>query len=109
MRYDHRFTVGCGEDTSEPRDFILLYDNQDGTGQSLSATFVENDGSSNTSGKNYVAFYTDSVNTVDGAFGTIIPNTNANGVRRVERRSAAGNMVAFALSNTELGSAVRTR
>jgi hypothetical protein len=76
------------------RDFVLLYDNMEGTGRPLSATFIESDGSDNSTGNNYVTFYSDSVDHIDGAFGALLPNINAAGLRRIERRSATGTIMA---------------
>ncbi|MFD0779415.1 beta strand repeat-containing protein [Flavobacterium myungsuense] len=69
------------------KDFVCLYDNTAGTGRPLAATFIENDG--NGSVGSYPSFLTTSVNGVAGAWGTIIPNTLANGVRRIETRAFA--------------------
>ncbi len=71
-------------------NFVMLYNNAAGTGRPLAGTFVESDGTANTTGNNYANFYSTSVNGVTGSWGTIIPNTNANGVCRIEQ---------FALSN----------
>jgi hypothetical protein len=96
-------SVGTGLRThtqASPRDFVLLYDNTSGTGRPLAGTFLESDGTDNSTGNSYISFYADSVNLIDGAFGTIIPNLNGNGVRRVERRSATGEILAFNQSGT---------
>lgn len=82
--------------SAQQKDFICLYDNTAGTGRPLAATFVESDGTANTTGNSYVAYYGNNVNTVSGAWGTIMPNTNANGVRRIESRSYnTGNILCF--------------
>jgi hypothetical protein len=84
-----------GQTMAVARDFVLLYDNLAGTGRPLAATFLENDGSDNSAANNFVPFYADSVNTIEGAFGALIPNLNAAGVKRVERRASNGSIVAF--------------
>ena len=76
-----------------PKSFIALYDNAAGTGKPLSMTYVENPGITLAS---IVPFYTDSVYTRNGRWGTIVPNTLANGVRRVEQRSITdGSIMSF--------------
>ncbi|MBC7447115.1 MAG: hypothetical protein H7330_03565 [Hymenobacteraceae bacterium] len=72
-----------------PRNFVLLYDNEAGTGRPLAATFVESDGSPNTTANGYTGFYATRVEAKAGKWGTIIPNTNAAGVRRIEQRALA--------------------
>jgi hypothetical protein len=84
-----------GNTLAAPRDFVLLYDHTSGIDRPLSATFVESDGSENSTANSYIAFYADSVHGIDGAFGAILPNANDNGVRRVERRSLSGSILAF--------------
>ncbi|MGA9116396.1 MAG: lamin tail domain-containing protein [Bacteroidota bacterium] len=70
-----------------PKDFVIAYDNTAGTGRPVSATFVENDGTANTTANNYAAFYSASVDGTDGAFGLVLPNILPTGIRRFERRS----------------------
>jgi len=83
-----------------PRNIVCLYDNLNGTGKPVSITYLENDGTTISSS---VTFYTDSVNGVDGRWGTIIPNQNSNGIRRVEERFLAnGEIKAFGTSATGL-------
>jgi len=84
-----------GNTLAAPRDFVLLHDNIAGSGRPVAATLIESDGSDNSAANNYIAFYADNVNLSDGAFGAILPNLNDNGVRRVERRSLSGNVLAF--------------
>jgi hypothetical protein len=71
-----------------PKNFLLFYDNVDGIGTArpISGTFVESDGTDNTTGNGYAQFYSDYVNGVANAWGTIIPNTLPNGIRRIEER-----------------------
>jgi hypothetical protein len=65
-------------------NLVLTYDNAAGTGRPLAGTWVENDGSVNTS--SYAGFY-GSVEAVAGAYGLLTPNANTNGIRRVEQRA----------------------
>ena len=89
-------TSGTGiwsRSTAPAKSFVLLYDNEAGTGRPLAATFVEDDGTANTTANSYAAFYSDSVNAIPGSWGMAIPNNNPNGVRRVEARDLAGNLL----------------
>ena len=74
-----------GLSAASDKNFVVLYDNVSGNGRPLAASFVENDGSANVT--SYASFYATSVEGVSGAYGVIIPNTNANGVRRIEQRN----------------------
>jgi hypothetical protein len=75
-----------GESGATAKNFVFVYNNIEGTGRPLSGSFVEADETSNTTANNYSSFYSTSVNGVEGAYGLIIPNTLATGVRRVETR-----------------------
>ena len=76
-----------------PSNFLILYDNESGTGRPISGALVEDDGSPNTTANSYVGFYADNVDGFDGRWGTLIPNTLANGVRRIEQRSLANGTI----------------
>ncbi|MFN0031612.1 MAG: T9SS type A sorting domain-containing protein, partial [Flavobacteriales bacterium] len=78
-----------GSSSAVAKNFVLLYDNTAGTGRPIAGSFVESDGSANTAGNSYVAFYGTSVEAQAGAYGTIIPNNLPNGIRRIEQRSLA--------------------
>jgi Secretion system C-terminal sorting domain len=66
------------------RNFVLLFDNDAGTGRPVAGTFVESDGTDNNSTTSgYAPFYASNVDAVDKAWGTIIPNNLANGIRRI--------------------------
>jgi hypothetical protein len=75
--------------SSAARDFVFAYSNTGGTGRPISGTFVESDGTANTTANSYASFYATDVDAVSGAFGVVLPNSLANGVRRIERRSLA--------------------
>ena len=86
-----------GRSFGSDRNFVLLYDNINGTGRPVSLTYLENDG---TTIANSVQFYADSVNTFNGRWGTIVPNLNSNGIRRIEERSlSTGSILAFNTSS----------
>jgi hypothetical protein len=72
-----------------PKDFIFTYDNKSGADRPISGSFIENDGTDNSSANNYSAFYANQVNGIDGSFGVVLPNVLPNGIRRIERRSLA--------------------
>ncbi len=74
-----------GLSSATDKNFVVLYDNIAGTGRPISASFVENDGSANVS--SYATFYSSFVEAISGAYGVVIPNTNANGIQRIEQRA----------------------
>ena len=76
-----------GTSNGVAKDFVAIYDNVTGTGRPISCTPIEDDGVANTTANSYASFYGTSVNGVAGAWGTLIPNNLANGVRRIESRS----------------------
>ena len=75
--------------TMSSKDFVFVYDDTAATGRPLSGSFIEDDGTANTTGNSYAAFYGTSVNGVNGSFGLVLPNVLPNGVRRIEQRSLA--------------------
>lgn len=78
-----------GLSNAPARNFVFVYDNTSGLGtsQPISGTWVESDGTVNTTGNSYASFYSTSVEATNGAYGVIIPNLLANGIRRLEQRS----------------------
>lgn len=75
-----------GFSMAEPKDFVFLYDNVAGTGRPISGAVVENDGLNIATNISFIQFYRDSVDNLNGRWGTIIPNQLPNGIRRIERR-----------------------
>jgi hypothetical protein len=70
-----------------PKNFVFLYDNINGTGRPLTGTSIEVTGIDYSLITQYAAFYRENVSGVNGAWGGIVPNVNANGVRCIEERS----------------------
>lgn len=75
-----------------PTNFVFLYDNELGSGRPVAGTLIENDGvtgskSTAANSNGYAAFYWNNVNGVDGTWGTMVLNSDANGIRRIEQRS----------------------
>lgn len=82
------------------KNFVFAYDNVTGSGRPLSGTFVESDGTANTTANSYVTFYNSNVDGINGAYGMIIPNNNANGVQRFEQYDLnTGAMIGCAKDN----------
>lgn len=78
------------------KNFMMLFNNEAGTGRPEAGTFVESDGTRNLSALNpdvtnegYAPFYGDNVDGVAGAFGTIIPNNLSTGIRNITQYSLA--------------------
>jgi hypothetical protein len=92
-----------GNSSATDKNIILLYDNINGAGRPLSICFVETMGTTIASA---VPFYTSSVQAVSGAWGTIVPNTLPNGVKRIEQRSLTTGAIVNAntSSNSNWGS-----
>jgi hypothetical protein len=72
------------------KNLVALYDNTAGTGRPLAVTVAESTGAT-------IASVVTGYSTTSGAWNTIVPNTNANGVRRIEQLSVTtGNIVGCA-------------
>ncbi|MDZ4758847.1 MAG: Calx-beta domain-containing protein [Bacteroidota bacterium] len=69
------------------KNFAFLYDNVNGSGRPLSITLIEQDGYDYRNSATAATFYKNNVDSISGAWGTIIPNSLANGVRRVENHN----------------------
>jgi Divergent InlB B-repeat domain/Secretion system C-terminal sorting domain len=83
--------------SANPKNFIFAYDDTSNTGRPVSGSFIESDGTDNTTTNSYAAFYANNVNGVSGAFGIVLPNILSKGIRRIEQRSlATGTVVAVA-------------
>jgi hypothetical protein len=77
-----------GASHAPQRDLVFLYDNVTATGRPVASTFVESDGTSG--GTAYPAFYQSAVDAQNSFWGTIIPNTLPNGIRRIQFMNSAG-------------------
>jgi hypothetical protein len=84
-----------GMSNAAAKNIVVLYDNTTGTGRPVSTSLVEDMGVTISS---LASFYSAAVAGVSGAWGTIIPNTLANGILRLEQRSLTTGQVVF--SNT---------
>jgi hypothetical protein len=86
---------------AQSKNFAVLYDNVDGSGRPLFATSIETVGIDYAAISQYSQFYKDFVSGFDGAWGGILPNVNANGMKCIEERSLAdGEIVATSTSET---------
>ncbi|AWI25957.1 YDG domain-containing protein [Flavobacterium pallidum] len=83
------------------KNFVQLYDNTTGTGRPLASTVVENIGLT-------IGSVVTGYATTAGSWNAIIPNVNANGVKRIEQRNLANNIVGCASDNDGSWSAVNT-
>jgi hypothetical protein len=81
-----------------PKQFILLYDNLFAQGRPVTGTFVESDGTDNSIANGYAPFYADSVNGVNKAWGTIIPNGLPIGILHIAQRTLTGDLYRLYLS-----------
>lgn len=75
-----------GYSYADPKDFVFLYDNVEGNTRPIGSSIVENDGLDLSAVTSFVLFYRDSVENINGAWGSIIPNQLSDGIRRIERR-----------------------
>lgn len=94
-------TAGTGvwsKSSGKAKDIVLLYDSTNGTGRPLSIAYIESDGTTIAS---IVKFYSDSVNAIAGNWGTIIPNVNAKGVRKIEQRSLSTGEIVSTHTSTD--------
>jgi hypothetical protein len=83
------------------KNFALLYDNVNGTGRPLSIAIIEQDGYNYRTLTTTSTFYKDYVDSISGAWGTIIPNDNPNGVRRIENRKLSDGTLVYANTDAD--------
>lgn len=72
------------------KQFVFVYGNLLGQGRPVTGTFIESDGTANTIANGYAPFYANSVDGVDKAFGTIVPNALPDGILRIDQFELAG-------------------
>jgi hypothetical protein len=95
-----------GKSVGNPMNIVLLFDNITGTGKPLSISYFESDGTTISS---IISFYSDNVNENTGRWGTIIPNNNANGIRRIEQRTLSDNsLIGYETSSDGMWSSANT-
>ncbi len=86
-------TAVYGGSLTNEKNMVVLFDNVTGAGRPIAASVVESDGIANTAANGYASFYENNVNGTARRWGTIIPNANANGIKRIEYRNLSnGNM-----------------
>lgn len=73
-------TAIWGKSMAKARNFVATYSDVAGIDRPLSLTYAESEGITVASS---ATFYTDSVNGKTGNWGAVMPNTNANGIRRI--------------------------
>ncbi|MDO8896405.1 MAG: hypothetical protein Q7V19_02060, partial [Bacteroidales bacterium] len=71
------------------KNFVFLYGANERSTRPIAGTNIETTGIDFASQTTYPIFYRNLVSGVDGAFGTIVPNVNASGIRTIEERSLA--------------------
>ncbi len=69
------------------KNFVMLYDNSAGTGRPVTGTFIESDGTENSVANGYAPFYAGNVDGTNKAWGTIIPNNLADGIKKIVQYS----------------------
>lgn len=72
-----------------PKDIVMLFDNEAGTGRPVAGTYVESDGQLQDANPAdpYAPFYANDVDGQANRFGTIIPNVLPNGIRNISSYS----------------------
>lgn len=86
-------TAIYGRSMAAARNIVAMYNNTLGNGRPLFMSYVE---SENISVGSTPKFYTDSVNGRTGYWGAMMPNTNSNGIRRIENMSLKTGQLVYA-------------
>lgn len=73
------------------KNYVVLYDNVNGTGRPIATSIVQSYGTTITSFAQYAYSY--NIEGQTGAWMTVVPNGNPNGIRRIEERDWNGNLV----------------
>jgi len=82
-------TASAATVPSQAKDMVAVYGNTAGTGRPLGVTFINNASIGGAAVASLVAWYNTNVLAQPRVWGTIIPNTLASGIQRIERRSLA--------------------
>lgn len=90
-----------GGSSANEKNFAVLFDNLNATGRPISATVIESDGIANTTANGYASFYETNVNGSARKWGTIVPNVNANGIKRIEYRSITDGSMQYWVSDND--------
>jgi hypothetical protein len=83
------------------KSIVLLYDSVSGNGRPISSGVVELEGIGQNVITSTVTIYRDSVDQFAYRWGTINPNSNTNGIRRVEYRDLLGNNITAAETDAD--------
>ncbi len=83
-----------GSSTFQSGNFVFLYGTNE---RPLAGSSVEVTGVDYAAVNAYAAFYKNDVSGVEGAWGTIVPNVNNDGIQRIEHRSNADGQLIEAL------------
>ena len=90
-----------GISSAASKNFVVLFDNTAGTGRPISTSFIEADGTANTTANSYSSFYNTNVNEVSGAYGVVIPNNNVNGIKRIEFKKTSDNSLIYSVTDND--------
>ncbi len=84
------------------KNFAFLFDNVSGSGRPLSIALIEQDDLDyRTVSASSAAFYKNNVDSISGAWGTIIPNNLSNGVRRIENHKLSDGSLFYANTDAD--------
>ncbi len=75
--------------TAVAKNFVMLYDNVNGTGRPVTGTYIESDDTEESVANGYAPFYANNVDAVSNTWGTIIPNNLANGINNITQFNLA--------------------
>ncbi len=82
-----------------PKNFIILYGDEEGETRPVAATVVEDAGFQ--SDDRYAPFYDEQVNGRTGSWGVMVPNDLPDGLRRIEERSLLDGFVVDEMTSSD--------
>jgi hypothetical protein len=85
-----------GTSNCASEQMVFIYDNSTGTGRPISGTWTENDGITTT----MTTWYESGV-TGTGAWGTYIPVSLSNGIKRIEFKKTSDNSLIYAVTDND--------